>query len=204
MKFLPLRDVYKSFSLGFFILLTLVNYPSFAPYTHGETFFGDTTRFSPTEGQPLFPAGNINVFKQYAFAFDESIREGDTVSIDLLFTEIEFGGEISAGINAAFGFEVGVCFGGNADFDLAFKPTVTVPDRYPTEFPIVLTVDEGLMPDSYFTTTFPPLGQAYADLIFDIGARLKATACVFGCFTALDLDFSTCSLAEDGMIRGHR
>jgi hypothetical protein len=169
-----------------------------APTALADTFEGDITRFSPDVGQPLFPAGNINIFKQYVLGFDVSERVGGTVNIDLLFTTLRFGGELAGGVNAAVGLEVGLCFGGNADFDLGFKPTVTVPERYPTEFPIRLTVAEGLLPDSHFTTTFPPLGQAYADLIFELGAHLKATACVFGCFTAIDFNFSTCDLPPIG------
>jgi len=165
---------------------------------HSETITADVTRFSPDEGQPLFPAGNINVFKQYVLAFDESERVGRTVEIDLWLTSIEFGAEVEGGINAAVGLEVGLCFGGNADFDLGFKPTITLPDRYPTEFPIYLTVDEGLMPDSHFTTTFPPLGKAYADLIFDLGAYIKAKACYYGCIDGIDFDFSTCDIPAIG------
>lgn len=152
---------------------------------------GDVTRFSPDTGQPIFPAGNLNVFKQYVLAVEVSERIGDSVSIPLLGT---FGGEISAGVKAALGLEVGLCFGGNADFDLAFKPTITVPDRYPTEFPIRLVVEEGLRPDSHFTTTFPPLGKAYADLIFEMGANLGAEACVFGC-VGFAFAFDTCDPA---------
>lgn len=166
--------------------------------TSAETFEGDVTRFSPDVGQPLFPAGNINIFKQYVLGFDVSERVGKTVNINLLFTTLRFGGELAGGVNAAIGLEVGLCFGGNADFDLGFKPTLTIPERYPTEFPIQLTVQEGLLPDSHFTTTFPPLGQAYADLIFELGAHLNATACVFGCFTAIDFDFTTCDIPPIG------
>ncbi|NDV62207.1 hypothetical protein G0Q06_07090 [Puniceicoccales bacterium CK1056] len=174
------------------ILMGAVLLSGIIPNVSAETTTGEVTRFSPDEGQPLFPAGNLNVFKQYVLAVDESERVGKRVSIDLLFTSLEFGGEVSAGVKAALGLEVGMCFGGNADFDLAFKPSITVPDRYPTEFPIRLVVDEGLLPDSHFTTTFPPLGKAYADLIFDLGAHLKATACVFGCIDAIDFSFDTC------------
>jgi hypothetical protein len=102
--------------------------------------------------------------------FDVKERVGKTKSVDLLFETLHFGGEVSAGVQANFGIEFGLCFGGNADFDLAFQPTVTLPDQYPFEVALPLTVSEGLLPDSHFTTTFPPLPKAYADLIFDMGA----------------------------------
>ena len=182
-------------TLGLIALFLLSVLLSPTPSAQAETIQGPETRFSPDEGQPLFPAGNLNVFKQFIIGLDISERVGKTVEIDLFFDSLEFGGELSAGVRAAFGLEVGLCFGGNADFDLAFKPTITLPDKYPFDVPIPLTVSEGfLKDDSHFTTTFPPLGKAYADLIFDLGAQLKATACVFGCFDAIDFDFSTCDI----------
>lgn len=188
---------------GSFPLLVLLLCAAFP--ARAETFRGDVTRFSPTTGQPVFPAGNLNVFKQYVVGFDVKERVGKTKSVDLLFETLHFGGEVSAGVQANFGIEFGLCFGGNADFDLAFQPTVTLPDQYPFEVALPLTVSEGLLPDSHFTTTFPPLPKAYADLIFDMGAQLKAKACVFGCFDALDFNFSTCDIpplpTSDGPVR---
>ena len=125
----------------------------------------DKARKSSSEGSS-FPAGNLNVFKQFVFGLE--IEGGVSESVDI-FLLGEFGGEIYGRVGADVGLEVGMCIGGNADFDLAFKPTITVPESYPYEFPIRLTVNEGLRPDSYFTTTFPPLGKAYADFIFDFG-----------------------------------
>jgi len=49
------------------------------PSVCSEEFVGDITRFSPSVGQPLFPVGNIYVFKQYVMGFDESISEGKVV-----------------------------------------------------------------------------------------------------------------------------
>ena len=172
-------------------ILTLAN----APQVLAETFTAaEETRFSPSEGQPIFPAGNINVFKQFALTVDEAESIGKTVGIDFGFFSVEFGGDLSAGLDAAFGFEFGMCFGGNADFDLAFQPSVMLPDMYPTEVDLPLTVSEGFNPDSTFETTFPPLGTFYADLIFDIQAYFNARACVGGCVD-FGFDFDICNLA---------
>ena len=178
-----------SITLSFLLL-------SGAPGIQAATIAGDVTRFSPNTGQPIFPAGNLNVFKQYVVGFDLNKRVGKKVSIDLLFDTLEFGGEVSGSVHANFGIEVGLCFGGNADFDLAFQPTVTLPDQYPFEVALPLTVSEGLVSDSHFTTSFPPLGKAYADLIFDLGAQLKTTACVFGCIDPpqFNFGFETCDI----------
>lgn len=167
-----------------------------------EQFPQEEVRFSPDVGQALFPAGNLNIFKQYVLTLPkQSHTIGRSVSIPLGFTSLNFGGSVSGAIggmdptvdDAAFGFEVGLCIGGNADFDLGFQPRVILPDGYPTGLPIPITIDQGLLPDSKFTTTFPPLGKAYADLVFEVGAQIGAEACVFGCqdFT---LGFSTCDV----------
>ncbi len=190
----PRPDVRNTFetmkiALSATLLLSLLALPA-----SSETILGTEARFSPTTGQPLFPAGNLNVFKQFELGFEVQERIGDTVEIDLLFTSIEFGGEVKAGLGAHFGLEMGLCLGGNADFDLGFQPSVTLPDRYPSEVPVPITVEEGLQPDSHFTTTFPPLGKMYADLILDLSANLSAEACVFGCFTPIDFSFSTCDI----------
>ena len=152
-----------------------------------KEFVGDVTRFSPEEGQPLFPAGNINIFKQYAFGFDESVDVGKTVDLGIA----SFGAEASGQIGATMGFEFGLCIGGNADYDLAFKPRVSVPDKIPYEYPLTLHVSEGLMADSQFTTNFPPLGKVYADLIFDVKAEANLEACVFGCVDFDLIKFNT-------------
>ena len=115
---------------------------------------------------------------------------GGTESIFLLG---DFGANLTAELEMAFGLEMGLCFGGNATFDLGFQPSVTLPDRYPTEVPIPLTVSTGFLTDSSFTTTFPPLGKAYADLIFHAAAGIEAQACVFGC-ADFGFDFSTCDI----------
>ncbi len=148
------------------------------PSARSEEFVGDVTRFSPSVGQPLFPVGNINVLKQYVMGFDESISEGKVVDTGVF----SFGDGFDIKAAANFGFEFGLCFGGNADYDLGFKPSVSIPDSVPYEFPITLNIDEGLMADSRFTTVFPPLGQAYAFLVFDLALEAKFRACVFGCF----------------------
>lgn len=152
------------------------------PIGFAEEFVGDVTRFSPEEGQPLFPVGNINIFKQYAFGFEESVSVGKSVDIGFA----SFGAELDGNVGATLGFEFGLCIGGNADYDLGFKPRVSVPDKIPYEYPLTLHVSEGLMEDSQFTTNFPPLGKAYADLIFDVKAEAELEACVFGC-TDFDL-----------------
>ena len=156
---------------------------------------GDEIHFSPDVGQPLFPAGNLNVFKQFVLGFKEGVSVGDTVEIDLLFTTLEFGGSLDASFGANFGLEFGLCLGGNADFDMRFQPMVILPDTYPSEIPLPLTVNENMLNDSHFTTTFPPLGKMYADLILHLEADVNAEACVFGCFDPLaflDFPISTC------------
>ncbi len=161
-----------------------------------QVFCGVTeARFSPGTGQPLFPFGNLNVFKQYAVGFSEAISVGDTVEIDLLFTTIEFGGSLDASFDAAFGFEFGLCLGGNANYDMGFSPQVILPDLYPSEIPIPMTINPGKTADSHFTTVFPPLGQMYADLIVHMEADVNAEACVFGCFdplSFLNFPLTTC------------
>jgi hypothetical protein len=156
---------------------------------------GDEVHFSPDVGQPLFPAGNLNVFKQFVVGFKEGVSVGDKVEIDLLFTSIEFGGQLDASFGANFGLEFGLCLGGNADFEMGFQPMVILPDSYPSEIPIPLTVNENMLDTSHFTTTFPPLGKMYADLILHLEADVFAEACVFGCFYPLDFlgfPLSTC------------
>lgn len=155
---------------------------------------GEETQFTAPSAQPLFPAGNLNVFKQFVLGFDVHEEVGESVEIDLLFTTLEFGGEVEVGIGAHFGLEFGLCLGGNADYDLTFAPRVTLPDIYPTEVPVPITVAEGLIGGSHFETNFPSLGTMYADLILDLSAQLRAEACVFGCFTPLNIDLSTCDL----------
>ena len=163
--------------------------PALTPSALATTIIGPEVHFT-NSGQPIFPAGNINVFKQ--FVLDWNKRETVGGSRRILFLG-SFGGSVTAGMEMAFGLEMGLCFGGNADFDLRFQPSITLPDRYPTEVPIPLTVSQGLRPGSKFTTTFPPLGKAYADMIFHMEADLKAEACVFGC-ADFKFDFSTCDL----------
>ncbi len=160
------------------------------PAAQADTYSGTPARFKPDTGQPIFPAGNINVFKQYALDWNLKQTVGGHEHIFLLG---DFGASLTAKLDMAFGLEMGLCFGGNADFDLGFQPTVTLPDRYPTEVPIPLTINQGLLDDSKFTTTFPPLGKAYADLIFNAEAGVQAQACVFGC-ADFGFNFSTCDI----------
>lgn len=137
----------------------------------------------------------MNVFKQFVVGFKEGVSVGDKVEIDLLFTSIEFGGQLDASFGANFGLEFGLCLGGNADFEMGFQPMVILPDSYPSEIPIPLTVNENMLDTSHFTTTFPPLGKMYADLILHLEADVFAEACVFGCFYPLDFlgfPLSTC------------
>jgi hypothetical protein len=177
------------------------------PAVRAGEFLGEIARFSPDDGQPIFPAGNLSVFKQMVIGGGFREKVGASTSVDLWLTTLHFGGELEAGMDAAFGFEVGLCFGGISNYDLAFQPSVTLPDRYPYDLPIPITIAEGLLPSfetveggetvcklSKFETTFPPLGKAYADLIFDVGADLRASACVGDCFDAIRFDFSTCDI----------
>lgn len=173
------------------ILLTMLGTPT----AKGAVFMGNEIHFSPDVGQPLFPAGNLNVFKQFVLGFKEGISVGDTVEIDLLVTTLEFGGKLDASFGANFGLEFGLCLGGNADFDLGFQPMVVMPDSYPSEIPLPITVNENMLRGSHFTTTFPPLGKMYADLILHLEADVKAEACVFGCFhplSSLGFPLTTC------------
>ncbi len=104
-----------------------------------ETFTQEEPQtFQPPEGasQGIFPGVDLNVFKQYVVEIDESASVGASVEIDLLFDTLEFGGSLEAGIGAAFGVEVGFCFGGQADFEMAFQPSVTLPDSIPYDFPV--------------------------------------------------------------------
>lgn len=164
------------------------------PSLNGKIIVAPEATFIAPSAQPIFPSGNLNVFKQFVLGFEVSEEIGEKVEIDLLFTTLEFGGELELGVGAFFGLEFGLCLGGNANYDLRFAPQVTLPDVYPTELPIPITVAEGLKPASHFTTSFPPLGTMYADLILDLSAQLRAEACVFKCFTPIDIDFSTCEL----------
>lgn len=165
---------------GFFVLLSSV--------TRSETFTqNEVTVFEPPPGasQGIFPGVDLNVFKQYVIGIDVSESVGASFEIDLLFDTLEFGGELGAGIKADFGVEVGFCFGGQTDFEMAFQPSVTLPEKVPYDFPIPLIVDEGRLESSYFATSFGA-PQAYADLIFDLNAFLKARACIGYC---IDLPF---------------
>ncbi|MGJ8644525.1 MAG: hypothetical protein ACSHX9_14035 [Luteolibacter sp.] len=143
---------------------------------------------------PIFEVGNLNVFKQFELGFDVEESIGAKTEIDLLLTTLEFGGAVDAFLGAHFGLEMGVCVGGSMDYDFGFAPTVVLPDLYPSEVKIPITISEGLMADSAFQTNFPSVPSMYADLILDIGAGVKAEACVFGCFTPIDLSFSTCDI----------
>jgi hypothetical protein len=180
------------------LLLVLAPIP-----VRSATFPGEVTEFTAPSRQPLFGEDAfLNVFKQYMVQLKVSEHVGKTVTVDFILDEAKFGGDLSAGVEAAFGIEVGVCVGGSADYNLAFQPAVSLPDSYPYGLAIPLSVSEGYLPSyqlageaeksSGFTTEFPPFPQAYADLIFDLRARLKANACVFGCFDAVDLDFWNC------------
>ncbi|MFT6864894.1 MAG: hypothetical protein ACJAVK_003465 [Akkermansiaceae bacterium] len=56
-----------------------------------ETDRGNLVHFRPPVGQPIFPVGNLNVFKQFwvgAF-FAERIKA--RITVELLVTELEFG-----------------------------------------------------------------------------------------------------------------
>ncbi|MGB6222026.1 LamG-like jellyroll fold domain-containing protein [Haloferula sp.] len=168
-----------------------------------ETVQGELIEFTAPSRQPLFGEDAfLNVFKQYMVEINVAEEVGKTVTVDYLLDEAKFGGKLSAGVQAAFGLEIGLCVGGSADYQLAFQPSISVPDSYPFGLAIPLTVSEGFL-ESYqvgggpvkmsgFSTEFPPFPEAYADLIFDLRAQLKANACVFSCFDAVDIDFWNC------------
>jgi len=173
--------------------------------SRGGVYSGELVHFRPPSGQPLFPAGNLTVFKQFLIAEGFSERLSAKTSVDFFFTSADFGGEVGASLDVAFGLEVGLCFGGNATFDLGFQPSIALPEKYPYDVPIPLDVSAQLLkkfvnPDtqtevqSGFKTELPPLGKAYADLIFDVEANLDAEACVFGCFDVFDFGISTCDV----------
>lgn len=166
----------------------------FASQLDAVVIVAEEATFTPPQSQAIFPAGNLNVFKQFVLGFEVEEQVGEKVEIDLLFTTLEFGGEVEVGIGAFFGLEFGLCLGGSADYDLRFAPRVTLPDIYPTEVPVPITVAEGLLSSSHFKTNFPSLGTMYADLILDLSAKLRAEACVFGCFTPIDINLSSCDL----------
>ena len=176
------------------LFLTPLVYLFFPTQLNAVVIVAEETQFTAPSAQPLFPAGNLNVFKQFVLGFEVHEEVGEKVEVDLLFTTLEFGGEVEVGIGAHFGLEFGLCLGGNADYDLTFAPRVTLPDVYPTEVPVPITVAEGLIGGSHFETNFPSLGTMYADLILDLSAQLRAEACVFGCFTPIDIDLSSCDL----------
>ncbi len=172
-----------------FLLTTLLSF-QLVTSARAEVIRGEITRFSPSEGQPIFPVGNLNFFKQYVVSSEAEVEFGESTSTLIG----DFGANFYTKAGAAFGLELGLCLGGSADYDLAFRPTVTVPDEIPQEYPVTLVVDPGLMSDSNFRTHFPPLGAAYVDLIIDIELQMLAKVCVFGCFKLPAIFFSTCAL----------
>ncbi|MGJ8696689.1 MAG: hypothetical protein ACSHYF_10250 [Verrucomicrobiaceae bacterium] len=177
-----------------FLFLTPLVSLFFPTQLNAVVIVAEETQFTAPSAQPLFPAGNLNVFKQFVLGFEVHEEIGEKVEVDLIVTTLEFGGEVEVGIGAHFGLEFGLCLGGNADYDLTFAPRITLPDVYPTEVPVPITVAEGLIGGSHFETNFPSLGTMYADLILDLSAQLRAEACVFGCFTPIDIDLSSCDL----------
>lgn len=182
--------------------IALFSFLSFSAFTlplHAEVIQAPEQRFTPAPtdsgaSPPIFEIGNLNVFKQFKLGFEEEFSIGAKTEIDLLLTTFEFGGAVGADIGAHFGIEVGTCVGGSSNYDLGFAPTVVIPDLYPSEVKIPLTISEGLQANSGFQTNFPSVPTMYADLILDIGAGVKAEACVFKCFTPIDIGFNTCDI----------
>jgi hypothetical protein len=143
------------------------------PTAKAETVQGAETRFA-AEGLPMFPEGNLNFLKQYLITWNPR-PAGFSKSIFVAKASV------AATSRGAFGLEFGMCFGGNVAYDLGFKPEITLPDQILTEVPIPLVASSGFqVPTSYFTSSFPGIGQVYADLIFDANAAFVANGHVFG------------------------
>ncbi len=155
-----------------------------------ETITAPLTHFTASPSQTVFPSNNLNLFKQFLFNWNPSPIGIGRID-DPSWAPGKYGAWVGFGTDGSFGLEFGLCLGGNVNFDLAFQPQLTLPDRQVTGIGLPIIVAAPQIAGSHFNTTFDGIGQAYADLILDARARVDSTLCLIGCTSALSGEFDT-------------
>jgi len=163
-------------ALGGLALLQITH----GPLLKAEVITAPQQHFMASPGQSVFGTTNLNVFKQFLFEWNPRPIGIGWIEDPAWFPG-QYGGKVTYSTDGAFGLEFGLCVGGNVNFDLAFQPQITMPDRLVTGIGLPLTVTAPQSQGSHFVTTFDGIGQAYADLIMDARVGVDYRVCLGEC-----------------------